>query len=569
MDTRTSISSRLGRLVMERPGSFDVEGVFDVGNSRTGDIMASSELQDALNDAATQGKVNLIERLGNKSQNASRIYQEQPEKDFISEQALQTCRKKRKNSKCVSQVVSSDIQSQFKYIERTVRGPEGKDVVLQHRHSQGAPAGLVKSSNLGGSDDPAEQGGDEDQEHLQLVVEHVADDCTLDSAASDTKGGSVGGDGEKHQTVVGPRKGTTFIVTLDGVDESQFDSKNVDEVHSGCEIAQSRQSAFEKVHAEQLENSGTMFRESNLGQFEDSGTMPEKFRCPAASVTVTPVVPSVLKQLWQEQKLLLDLEAARSEHLILQQVQSLKWAAVVPELLSLKPQHTLLEVKDFDADTDEIAVEDHGTAEDIADEEDGSSAYEQPKLERCKFWPVCAAGGSCGYYHPTAHCKMFPKCRFGDKCLFIHPNCRFDSRCARPDCPYTHNSRRQSACISSASFIRSQSHFVPSPQPYKPHLLQPAFSSSQPTCRYFPNCKNRNCLFTHPKLCRFGLACTNLSCPFFHPYMPNKKMLKWQNHCGKVKEVSLETSSRIRTTVSRGPGSTKTSRPTTVSSTSQ
>ncbi|KAJ7404707.1 Zinc finger CCCH domain-containing protein 14 [Willisornis vidua] len=63
-------------------------------------------------------------------------------------------------------------------------------------------------------------------------------------------------------------------------------------------------------------------------------------------------------------------------------------------------------------------------------------------LERCKYWPACKNGDECVYHHPTLPCKVFPNCKFADKCLFIHPNCKYDAKCTKPDCPYTHASRR-------------------------------------------------------------------------------------------------------------------------------
>lgn len=102
-------------------------------------------------------------------------------------------------------------------------------------------------------------------------------------------------------------------------------------------------------------------------------------------------------------------------------------------------------------------------------------------MERCRFWPVCKSGDECLYHHPTTQCKWvllsvnprfafkyfycfaphqtasfvsfiflfswrtFPNCKFGDKCLFIHPNCKYDARCTKPDCPFTHVSRRGTA----------------------------------------------------------------------------------------------------------------------------
>lgn len=109
---------------------------------------------------------------------------------------------------------------------------------------------------------------------------------------------------------------------------------------------------------------------------------------------------------------------------------------------------------------------------DMADEDD-VPMKKQKVLERCKFWPVCKSGDECMYHHPTAQCKWvaliekgqitkalkvhwglieccvfggvfrtFPNCKFGDKCLFVHPNCKYDARCSKPDCPFTHVSRR-------------------------------------------------------------------------------------------------------------------------------
>lgn len=38
--------------------------------------------------------------------------------------------------------------------------------------------------------------------------------------------------------------------------------------------------------------------------------------------------------------------------------------------------------------------------------------------------------------------RTFPNCKFGDKCLFVHPSCKYDARCTKADCPFTHVSRR-------------------------------------------------------------------------------------------------------------------------------
>ncbi|KPP61256.1 zinc finger CCCH domain-containing protein 14-like, partial [Scleropages formosus] len=117
----------------------------------------------------------------------------------------------------------------------------------------------------------------------------------------------------------------------------------------------------------------------------------------------------------------------------------------------------------------------------------------QKVLERCKFWPVCKIGDECMYHHPTAQCKTFPNCKFGDKCLFIHPNCKYDAKCTKADCPFTHVSRR----------------------------------GAPPPSR--PNCKKVDCPFYHPKACRFATQCKRAGCPFYHPVLsvPPRHALKW------------------------------------------
>ncbi|XP_057679320.1 zinc finger CCCH domain-containing protein 14 isoform X1 [Corythoichthys intestinalis] len=130
-------------------------------------------------------------------------------------------------------------------------------------------------------------------------------------------------------------------------------------------------------------------------------------------------------------------------------------------------------------------------------------------MERCKFWPVCKSGDECPYHHPTRTCKTFPSCKFGDKCLFIHPNCKYDARCSKPDCPYTHVSRRGTV--------------APPPRPVAP--AAPTMSM----CRFFPHCKNMDCAFYHPKPCHFASQCNRDGCTFFHPNtsVPPRHALKW------------------------------------------
>ncbi|XP_069714748.1 zinc finger CCCH domain-containing protein 14 isoform X2 [Phaenicophaeus curvirostris] len=133
-------------------------------------------------------------------------------------------------------------------------------------------------------------------------------------------------------------------------------------------------------------------------------------------------------------------------------------------------------------------------------------------LERCKYWPACKNGDECVYHHPTLPCKLFPNCKFADKCLFIHPNCKYDAKCTKPDCPYTHASRRTT-------------HTSSKPAP----LPVPSPSSTNPLCKFFPACKKMECPFYHPKHCRFNTQCTRPDCTFYHPTIavPPRHALKW------------------------------------------
>ncbi|XP_027428229.1 zinc finger CCCH domain-containing protein 14 isoform X9 [Zalophus californianus] len=132
-------------------------------------------------------------------------------------------------------------------------------------------------------------------------------------------------------------------------------------------------------------------------------------------------------------------------------------------------------------------------------------------LERCKYWPACKNGDECAYHHPVSPCKAFPNCKFAEKCLFVHPNCKYDAKCTKPDCPFTHMNRR-----------------IPVLPP-KPAVATPASPSSSQLCRYFPACKKMECPFYHPKHCRFNTQCTRPDCTFYHPTItvPPRHALKW------------------------------------------
>ncbi|XP_028821191.1 zinc finger CCCH domain-containing protein 14 isoform X2 [Denticeps clupeoides] len=140
-------------------------------------------------------------------------------------------------------------------------------------------------------------------------------------------------------------------------------------------------------------------------------------------------------------------------------------------------------------------------------DEDTTPEKRQKVMERCKFWPVCKSGDECMYHHPIAKCKTFPSCKFGDKCLFIHPNCKYDAKCTKPECPFTHVSKS------------GPTHQLP----------QPACSQYSSICRFFPECKKMDCLFYHPKPCRFAHQCKRSGCTFYHPpsSVPPRHALKW------------------------------------------
>ncbi|XP_054263627.1 zinc finger CCCH domain-containing protein 14 isoform X2 [Macrosteles quadrilineatus] len=133
------------------------------------------------------------------------------------------------------------------------------------------------------------------------------------------------------------------------------------------------------------------------------------------------------------------------------------------------------------------------------------------KSEKCKYWPACRLGDKCTYYHPTKPCNMFPNCKFGDDCLYIHPQCKFNALCTRKDCVFAHTNAQA---------------------PVQPTVVAPKakalYAASAPPCKFFPNCTNIHCQFSHPaRPCRFGLYCTKKDCPFQHGQVAPVDKLKW------------------------------------------
>ncbi|XP_052769827.1 zinc finger CCCH domain-containing protein 14-like isoform X3 [Mya arenaria] len=171
-----------------------------------------------------------------------------------------------------------------------------------------------------------------------------------------------------------------------------------------------------------------------------------------------------------------------------------------------------------------ISLKDTDDEEEMEEETSPVSAEPAQVLERCRFWPACANGNSCVYIHPSIPCKTFPYCKFGDKCIYIHPNCRFDASCTRHDCPYTHSGKRAHGSTIIHKIVQVPA-YVPAPVP------RAQASWAQPTpCRFFPNCRNMSCPFTHPKPCRYGIGCMHkASCQFTHPDLPGKEKLSWSS----------------------------------------
>ncbi|GAB6023351.1 hypothetical protein CHUAL_008151 [Chamberlinius hualienensis] len=167
--------------------------------------------------------------------------------------------------------------------------------------------------------------------------------------------------------------------------------------------------------------------------------------------------------------------------------------------------------------------------EEAAMENDKEEVRENSNV-RCKYWPVCKNGDQCAYHHPTILCKTFPACKFGNQCLYIHPNCKFDATCGRPDCPYTHVSQRNT--FDSGAKLKTSSVNL--------STRNSALHPSKVTCRNFPQCKNVDCPFLHPKSCRYGVGCTRSDCVFFHPAFPAPDKMKWKAKNGNPSTTQLQ-----------------------------
>ncbi|PIK45618.1 putative zinc finger CCCH domain-containing protein 14 [Apostichopus japonicus] len=174
-----------------------------------------------------------------------------------------------------------------------------------------------------------------------------------------------------------------------------------------------------------------------------------------------------------------------------------------------------------------ISMQDSDEDEGFEAEEPSQREESNKANERCKFWPACKNGDSCTFMHPTTPCRTFPKCKFGDKCLYIHPNCKFDSLCTKPSCPYTHATRKSVPPV--ALHLGKPMLHLPAPPP-------PPRQGVKAACKFHPGCQNPQCTFLHPKLCRFGKGCSRLGCKFFHANVAVRSSLTWTKEAKHISQ---------------------------------
>lgn len=143
------------------------------------------------------------------------------------------------------------------------------------------------------------------------------------------------------------------------------------------------------------------------------------------------------------------------------------------------------------------------------------------KKVRCQFWPQCAKGNNCQYFHPTRMCTAYPNCpNTGKTCNFIHPdgnpNEAHQAKESREDSNRVDNGHNP---------IASQSHWQTTQQmPFHHNLLASSVPGSKIPCKFGSACAKPGCTFFHQKHvggnappCKFYPNCTNVSCPFMHP----------------------------------------------------
>lgn len=146
---------------------------------------------------------------------------------------------------------------------------------------------------------------------------------------------------------------------------------------------------------------------------------------------------------------------------------------------------------------------------------------ESAGIVRCKFWPNCAQGENCQFWHPKALCADYPNCpNTADTCLYVHP-------LAEPTTEQVAAAARQALMQS----MRNNTN--PSGAPLNALQMPFALGNQRPDdCKFGARCTRADCKFRHPEgthnqqppqqsqqqqLCRFYPHCTKPNCPFFHP----------------------------------------------------
>ncbi|XP_005101618.1 zinc finger CCCH domain-containing protein 14 [Aplysia californica] len=505
---RSSVTSRLGKVVSERRSSSAGSDSVDLRtkqlSSRTGKV--SAEVKDGRNGGSRTG----LSLLGKE------VVRKQCEAAVMSVKAAQTAKVRARSPD--SRVVCCDpeIIALKEEVTEEIGDLEGSVELMEGKFEESSDKAKDASSSV---DDDAEDLAEmiSNDFEPEILEDSQNDEFTLDLDDDDIIKVVGGIDEEGGEDLKGAlkqeefKKGTRFIVTLDGIDEREFDEQ---------------QDSFDKFKLPILGSSGPRMSAEVVGQRENV----------VLDALASQVGPGMHPVLLQAR---LPPQTLHPQH-ALQDFPQSTTAKITPP----KIQPFSISLKDSD-DEHENKMEAKSYSDLSESVSEGVSAVKRAKLsERCRFWPACAAGGACEYWHPTTHCKTFPNCKFGDKCLFIHPNCRFDSKCTRPDCPFTHTSKRSG--LTSAG--GAPPHVIAIPQShvlFSPTLSSKAYAAGfgavptrlpssslggghQTVCRFYPNCHNVNCSFLHPKPCRFGLSCRTPTCPFYHPSVPTKDKLKWQ-----------------------------------------
>ncbi|KAG0370343.1 hypothetical protein BGZ54_006809 [Gamsiella multidivaricata] len=170
-------------------------------------------------------------------------------------------------------------------------------------------------------------------------------------------------------------------------------------------------------------------------------------------------------------------------------------------------------------------------------------------VTRCRYWPNCAQGEMCQYWHPRELCTDFPNCsKTADTCLYIHP-------LAEPTAEQVAAAARQALMQSMRNSNNDSSggNGDGSSTP-KINALQMPFalgSSTSQDCKFGARCTRPDCKFRHPQKesnqqpCKFFPHCTKPNCPFFHP--PYGEPLAQKDTTMDESEVNGEVANRLPT----------------------